>query len=576
MKRTTIKTLLVGFTLFFSFELFGQTEVQWADSILEEFQSEEFENYQSKIVQGDSLLVIYKKHSLSCKKIETLIRKSHFQSVSGESAAALNSVNEALKAFKNEECKNDELLPEIHLAYARIYFNMNSPSQAKDYIEKGISTWKNTYHKKSVLVELLNNKGNLCQDLDSQVYYLKLAYKLAIDEDDYHRQQRVITDLGYSYAYEGKFGQAKLYFQQALTLAQKRKAYGSISGIFNNLAGVSEEEGEISRYLDSAYYYAKQKGSIDDMQTAKQNAALFHYQNKSYKKGYNNLWESMLLKDSLFNRDKIYAFAEMEQKFQSELKEQRITFLNKENNNKTNQRNGLIIGIFGLLAFAIIVVIQRNKVNKERKRSDELLLNILPSDVAEELKSTGSAEAKQYNHVTVLFTDFVNFTRISDQLGPQELVKEIHRNFTAYDKIIDKNGLEKIKTIGDAYMAVCGLPKEDPNHAAKVVAAALDIKEWMRENSGAFQVRIGVNSGPVVAGIVGVKKYAYDIWGDTVNLAARMEQNSEPGKINVSQNTYKLLHDKYTFTHRGKLSAKGKGEVEMYFVDPIHSEENLS
>lgn len=209
------------------------------------------------------------------------------------------------------------------------------------------------------------------------------------------------------------------------------------------------------------------------------------------------------------------------------------------------------------------------QVQKEKKKSDDLLLNILPEEIADELKNKGEIEAKLYNHVSVLFTDFVGFTKISEKLSPQELVADIHSNFTAFDAIIEKHGLEKIKTIGDAYLAVCGLPNESLNHAETIVKAAIDIRDYMESNGGRFQVRIGINSGPVVAGIVGVKKYAYDIWGDTVNTAARMEQNSETGKINISGSTYELIKNKISCEYRGKIQAKNKGEIDMYFVNHI-------
>ncbi len=163
----------------------------------------------------------------------------------------------------------------------------------------------------------------------------------------------------------------------------------------------------------------------------------------------------------------------------------------------------------------------------------------------------------------------MNFTGISEKLSPKELVAEIHQCFTAFDDIIERNGLEKIKTIGDAYLAVCGLPNEDENHAKKIVQAGIDIAKYISERkaqNGVFEIRIGIHSGPLVAGIVGVKKFAYDIWGDTVNTAARMEQHSEAGKINISYSTYELVKNDFNCTHRGKISAKNKGEVDMYFV----------
>ncbi len=169
----------------------------------------------------------------------------------------------------------------------------------------------------------------------------------------------------------------------------------------------------------------------------------------------------------------------------------------------------------------------------------------------------------------VLFTDFVNFTSISGTMPPAQLVAEIHKNFTVFDAIIESHGLEKIKIIGDAYMAVCGLPNETKDHAFKVVEAALSIRDFIKNSGGSFQVRIGVNSGSVVAGIVGVKKFAYDIWGDTVNTASRIENKSEPGQVNIGESTYELIKDskRFQFTARGKVEVKGKGEIEMYFVE---------
>lgn len=215
---------------------------------------------------------------------------------------------------------------------------------------------------------------------------------------------------------------------------------------------------------------------------------------------------------------------------------------------------------------------QHEELKEEKKKSDDLLLNILPEEVAEELKESGSSEAKFYDHVTVLFTDFVAFTKAGERMSPGELVSELHSCFKAFDEIISRYDIEKIKTIGDAYLAVCGLPAADPDHAEKMVRAAMDIRAFMLERKAAvgektFEIRIGIHSGSVVAGIVGVKKFAYDIWGDTVNTAARMEQNSEAGKINISQTTYDMVKDKFNCVYRGQITAKNKGELKMYFVE---------
>ncbi len=208
----------------------------------------------------------------------------------------------------------------------------------------------------------------------------------------------------------------------------------------------------------------------------------------------------------------------------------------------------------------------------EKKKSDDLLLNILPGEVADELKDKGSADARFYDDVTVLFTDFKGFTTVAERLTPQQLVNELHECFKGFDEIMGRYGIEKIKTVGDAYLAVCGLPAPDPHHAEKVVAAAQEIVAFMHQRRQAlgdqtFEVRVGIHSGSVVAGIVGVTKFAYDIWGDTVNTAARMEQNGEPGKINISQSTYNLVQGKFKCTSRGEIAAKNKGMLGMYFVE---------
>ena len=210
------------------------------------------------------------------------------------------------------------------------------------------------------------------------------------------------------------------------------------------------------------------------------------------------------------------------------------------------------------------------ELKSEKQKSDDLLLNILPAEVADELKAKGATSAKQFDHVTVLFTDFVNFTEAGERMNPQQLVDELHTCFKAFDEITGMNKIEKIKTVGDAYLAAAGLPTPDANHAENVVRAAIEIARFMSERlvstgGKTFKIRIGIHSGPVVAGVVGVKKFAYDIWGDTVNTTARMEQNSEPGKINISETTYELVKDHFTFSYRGEIGAKGKGPLKMYF-----------
>jgi len=213
-------------------------------------------------------------------------------------------------------------------------------------------------------------------------------------------------------------------------------------------------------------------------------------------------------------------------------------------------------------------------IEAERQRSDELLLNILPKSIAEELKTEGKARARRFEQVSVLFTDFVNFTRISEQLAPEELVEELDKCFKAFDYIIGQYpDIEKIKTIGDAYMCASGL-SDRKTMPYTIVQAALDIQDYLleykelriRQGKPFFEARIGIHTGHVVAGVVGSKKFVYDIWGDTVNTASRVESNGEAGQVNISEETYKLVKYRFDCLPRGKMPAKNKGEIDMYFV----------
>ncbi len=218
---------------------------------------------------------------------------------------------------------------------------------------------------------------------------------------------------------------------------------------------------------------------------------------------------------------------------------------------------------------------QKEIIEMAKAQSDSLLLNILPDEIAEELKKFGKSYARKHNQVSVLFSDIKGFSSIAEALTPVKLVMQLDEVFGAFDNIIAKYDMEKIKTIGDAYMCACGLPQSDEENAVKAVKAGLDMQRFINEfglankiqNLPAFAVRVGIHTGPLVAGVVGLKKFAYDIWGDTVNLASRMEQHSEAGKVNVSGETYNLIKNHFKCTYRGRIETKSKPDVEMYFVD---------
>ncbi len=214
------------------------------------------------------------------------------------------------------------------------------------------------------------------------------------------------------------------------------------------------------------------------------------------------------------------------------------------------------------------IVLRNREIDEARKLSEELLLNILPEETAEELKKEGRARTRRYEMATVLFTDFAGFTAVAEELNAEELVMQIDEYFRAFDEITLKYGLEKIKTIGDAYMCAGGIPAANVTNPADAVNAALDIMAYIQAKaSDKFSARVGLHTGTLVAGVVGKHKFQYDIWGDTVNIAARMEQHSVPGRINISGATYEIVKDQFECEHRGRIEAKNKGEMDMYFVN---------
>ncbi len=372
----------------------------------------------------------------------------------------------------------------------------------------------------------------------------------------------------------GDLGMAIDTLHKALPVFRAQHDMNGIAWTYNQLGNcytLQKRFAEAAVCLDSCLRLCKQLHSTDAMRNVYQRlfeldtasgnraAAFFHYR------------DYITARDSIDNGDKVRAVANQVMRFQFSQQEAKTKAeQEKKDITQRNIRNSIAAGVVLALGFLVVVYRQRNRVEREKKRSESLLLNILPAEVASELMTRGETSARRYDNVTVLFTDFVDFTKIGEGMRPEDLVQELHECFSAFDAIIERNGLEKIKTTGDAYMAVCGMPAANEHHAEACVRAALEILAYVHhrtQQGKAFQIRIGIHSGSVVAGIVGVKKFAYDIWGDVVNTAARMEQHSMPGKITISESTYQLVHDRFICTPRGKVAVKGKGEMEMYFVE---------
>lgn len=254
-----------------------------------------------------------------------------------------------------------------------------------------------------------------------------------------------------------------------------------------------------------------------------------------------------------------------------------ICVLDKQPRQVTEEEVNVLKILAALVVDELELRLAAKKLEAEKRRSEQLLLNILPVVVADELKDRGKVEPVNYESVSVLFTDFKGFTELSEQLTPKQLVDELDYCFSYFDEVIEKHNLEKLKTIGDSYMAVGGIPNVNSTHAIDAVLAALEIQAFieqrkeqhMRNNTPYWEMRIGIHSGSLIAGVIGQKKFAYDVWGDTVNTASRMESSGVPVKINISQSTFELIKDFFVCNYRGKLPAKNKGDLDMYLVKGI-------
>ena len=486
---------------------------------------------------------------------------------------------------------------------ANVYHNMNENDQAIKYYEEARDLFEEIGHKEF----LANTIGNL-----GDVYRSMESYEKA--EEYLMRNLEMRKELGYA------FNLAFAYINLA-TLEVNRKnfekalEYANLAeGIFlergSNFGMMALEDGmiianmiqgnahmELGNYNKAIELFKESYQLADKYNNMEFKAGAAEYLYTVYKNAGNlrsslNYHEElMILKDSLktddvgkkllqVNYSKIKladSLMQVEEKNRLELAYE------KELLEETNTRNifvasGLILliisgGLWNRLNFTRK---SRKIIEKERDRSESLLLNILPAEVAEELKEKGEAKARDFELVTVLFTDFKGFTQASEKMTANELVDELNYCFKGFDRIMEKYGIEKIKTIGDAYMAVAGLHGPALDAAVNAARAGLEMQEFVvarkkaRESEGcqAFDMRVGLHSGHVVAGIVGIKKFQYDIWGDTVNTAARMESASQVGKVNISQTTFELIADTdgFSFTDRGKIEAKGKGEMNMYFV----------
>lgn len=591
--------VILSFLLVFAVQIFGQNQ-KIIDSLEQVYVSGSYDQEQ----QLSILRKLINKHNDFEKTIsfsDELIRIStDLDSLQylypawvqkGNALTRRGNLSEALECyFHAAEIASDEKtdfnLGLVNIAIADAYSIMDNHENAVHYYKEAI-----TIHKKNDSLRhwasALENLGDeylnvskpdsaLLMFEQSGPVFKRLGYTEGIAMN--------IGNKGIAYALLGKDEIAKDEINHAIHMFEKLENYYPITVFLTYMSDLYLNQGnwEVARtYAQESLDMAKKYGLKEEIGAANLQLSKLYEQTGDAEASLKYFKDHIAYKDSVSNISAVQQMANIRTNFEISQKQLEVDLLNQQ---RKNQKVVVFATIIALVLICIVAIglFRRNKfvektkqiIEKERNRSDQLLLNILPEQTAKELKESGKVTAKKFESISVMFTDFIGFTKSSANLGPEELVKSVDYYYSKFDGIIKKHGLEKIKTIGDAYMAAGGLPFPTEDHAVKMVMAAFDITTFVKEaknNKGAgkikFDIRIGINTGPVVAGVVGSDKIAYDIWGDTVNVAARMESNSERGRINISENTYELVKNKFDCTYRGEIDVKNKGKMKMYFVN---------
>jgi len=554
-------------------------------------------NYDSALYNYDEALKIADQFQLDKLKGDIYNNYSITLAVLGNMEESISNALNALAIYN--KINDSTLIAKIYNNLGARYSEMEYYDEALSYYQKAAEINKKLKDNKKLAFNY-GNIGLLYYDLiqnEKALEYFQKSIALHDTINDKFNFSIALHNLALVYLRMSQFEKALENERRAYEIASEiHDELGKISTL-NGIAAIHKEMGRkkeamkyfkqseaIAEGLGARYYLIKIYEEIANLY-----AKLNDFENAFvYNKKFNTL------KDSIMTTEKNKALQKVSE-FENKKKEQEIQLLTKDSeiqklNIKRQKvlRNSIAaVGIlFLVLAIGLLhryryVRKTRNEltkknilINKEKELSDELLLNILPSETAEELKNSGQSKAKHFDMVTVMFTDFKGFTYMAEQLSAQDLVDEIDHCFKHFDQIISKYNIEKIKTIGDAYMCAGGLPVANNTNPVDVVSAGLEIQQFMldlkkqrqAENKPYFDLRLGINTGPVVAGIVGIKKFQYDIWGDTVNIASRMESSGEVGKVNISQMTYDKIKHQFMCEHRGKIEAKNKGAIDMYFV----------
>jgi len=506
----------------------------------------------------------------------------------GNYPQALEHYNMALAI--DEEIGNKEGMAMSLNNIGNIHKTQGNSSRALEYYLKALAIDEELGVKQGIAVEL-GNVGHIYQEQGNTakaLEYFQRALALNTEIGDKYGVGSTLGSIGTLYESQNNPSLALEYFEKALTTMEEVGIQQEIASVRSTIGRFHLSQGDERRALEyclQAHALAREIGALA-IQNAACNCLYLAYKamgNTAEALAYHE--QMIVLRDSIYNEENTKKLTRIEMQYEFAKKEaatlaeqeQKDAIAQQELQRQKLVRNGFMGGFAVVMLFAGVFFVQRNRIGREKERSEELLLNILPEETARELKEKGEAEARLINEVTVLFTDFKGFTAMSEQLSPKDLVKDLHLCFSLFDQICEKHGIEKIKTIGDAYMAAGGLPTPNTTHAQDVVKAALEMAEVVEQGKAKkiaaglpyFEVRIGVHTGPVVAGIVGIKKFQYDIWGDTVNTASRMESSGVVGKVNISEATYALVKDRFTCEYRGEVEAKGKGKMGMYFVNTV-------
>lgn len=572
----------------------SQSTVQWADSVNEAVKLPNEMSAQTKVDLLDRASTIYDSLNLHCEYIETRVRASGFISDLGDPEEALRILLKTEDEFA-DECEK-ETYTKILSNLSYVYLQLEELSRVDSICKKGLENWQDDWSFYKAKLSLLNNwaissayNGNM-RAADS---LFRQLLKFSRENQSLQYESRAYANLGTIKGMHGDVDSAYYFIDQAGRLALKENDLDNYLPILINLSQIELHRDNFPlaiSILDSAERVAENSGNLDFVGMVQRAQSEVHEMAGSFELALNSLKEFISTREKFVNEERVRAVSEMQEKYESEKKAREIKALEVKNldsqleNERIAKSRRLIF--FGLILIVLVagglgnrlqfVRKSRKEIKKEKDRSEELLHNILPEEVATEIKDKGSSEAQLFDQVTVLFTDFKGFTSLSEQMSPKALVNDLNESFSEFDRITNRHGIEKIKTIGDAYMAVAGVPTPAADHAKRAVMAALEMAAFIEEGKKRkqekrepfFEVRIGIHSGSVVAGIVGLKKFQYDIWGDTVNTASRMESSGDVGKVNISQSTYELLKDdpQFVFESRGKVEAKGKGEMDMYFV----------